>query len=356
MKASSSEEDANGTATATGAGRGRRGRLHAPTHTLPPDTTCTWTFHGRPGESSTIFDTDASTIRPVRNRSTFSSQEISFGYTSRATRSTLSSSNGASILPTVEASASRPRSAPRPPADRTSVARRRSRLGRVCERCCDRGRPSPSRRPRRRIRPPRRTPPARPCCAFGTEEGRANRRRVTVFGRRIFSESRRERFPVSVQARLLGRYCGGPVVCARASLANATRSPRACGAGESYLSSGSLLALAVRTVPGTATHPLRFSLHYEFVDTQLGGNAPSPELASMTARAHPSECARVFTEAGAVLSPRNVLWFGRGGARRLRCVYRVQAAADERVVLSLLAAAFGRDPSCATRPHPDTGR
>lgn len=33
-----------------GAGRGRRGKLRAPSHTLPPNTTCTWTFHGRPGK------------------------------------------------------------------------------------------------------------------------------------------------------------------------------------------------------------------------------------------------------------------------------------------------------------------
>lgn len=29
--------------------RGRRGRLLSPRHTLPPNTTCQWTFHGRPG-------------------------------------------------------------------------------------------------------------------------------------------------------------------------------------------------------------------------------------------------------------------------------------------------------------------
>lgn len=48
MKASSAEEETNGTLSS--GGRGRRGRLRAPAHTLPPNTTCTWTFHGRPGE------------------------------------------------------------------------------------------------------------------------------------------------------------------------------------------------------------------------------------------------------------------------------------------------------------------
>lgn len=58
VKASSAEEESNVTATgvggnvagALGAGRGRRGLLRAPAHTLPPNTTCTWTFHGRPGQ------------------------------------------------------------------------------------------------------------------------------------------------------------------------------------------------------------------------------------------------------------------------------------------------------------------
>lgn len=48
VKASSSEEEFNATTVNV---RGRRGRLHAPTHTLPPNTTCTWTFHGRPGNN-----------------------------------------------------------------------------------------------------------------------------------------------------------------------------------------------------------------------------------------------------------------------------------------------------------------
>lgn len=59
VKASSAEEESNMTAAGVvgnvggtlGAGRGRRGLLRAPAHTLPPNTTCTWTFHGRPGKS-----------------------------------------------------------------------------------------------------------------------------------------------------------------------------------------------------------------------------------------------------------------------------------------------------------------
>lgn len=33
----------------------RRGVLRAPRHTLPPNTTCTWTFHGRPGNVKSIY-------------------------------------------------------------------------------------------------------------------------------------------------------------------------------------------------------------------------------------------------------------------------------------------------------------
>lgn len=62
MKASSAEEESNVTAAGAmgvvagtlGAGRGRRGLLRAPAHTLPPNTTCAWTFHGRPGECHSL--------------------------------------------------------------------------------------------------------------------------------------------------------------------------------------------------------------------------------------------------------------------------------------------------------------
>lgn len=117
------------------------------------------------------------------------------------------------------------------------------------------------------------------------------------------------------------------------------------------MSSTSLLSLAATTLPGTATHPLAFALHYEFVDARLEGEAWS----AAALRAEPDECSRLLISPGEFASPRNALWFGRGGARRLRCVYRLQAEGSH-LDLTLAAAAFGRDPRCATRPDPRTGR
>lgn len=153
------------------------------------------------------------------------------------------------------------------------------------------------------------------------------------------------------EARPLGRYCDtAPALCARASLANATRSPRPCAPPDGYVSEAPLLALALTSRPGTATHPLGFALHYEFVDARLEGALLAGET-----RAAPAECARLLTAPGPFSSPRNALWFGRGGARRLRCLYRLEGE-GARVTLDLDSATFGREPRCATRPDPLTGR
>lgn len=155
-------------------------------------------------------------------------------------------------------------------------------------------------------------------------------------------------------ARLLGRYCDAtPALCARAALANATRSPRPCAPPDGYVSEAALLSLAATSLPGTATHPLAFALHYEFIDARLEG-VLSPDD-GRRARPWPPECGRTLTTPGSFSSPWNALWFGRGGARRLRCVYRLQVS-DGRIALDLAAAAFGREPACSTRPDPVTGR
>ncbi|KAI5631102.1 hypothetical protein NE865_16186 [Phthorimaea operculella] len=207
VKASSSEEEGNMTAPGVaGAGRGRRGVLRAPTHTLPPNTTCTWTFHGRPGDLVWIY---------------------------------FSSFTHYSLMDTKRA---------------------------------DSG----------------------------------------------------ERDEDGVVVRMEGIRGGG---------------------------TAALMSLSATSLPGTATHPLSFSLHYEFVDARLDGTA----LQTMSAtRAWPAECARLLTAPGEFSSPRNALWFGRGGARRLRCVYRLQA--ERRVELRLAAASLGRSPRCVTRQDPRTGR
>ncbi|KAJ0178028.1 hypothetical protein K1T71_005851 [Dendrolimus kikuchii] len=265
VKASSSEEESN--ATSAGGGRGRRGRLRAPAHTLPPNTTCTWTFHGRPGDLVWIYFSSFiqySLVEPRRVESGERDEEAGTG-------------------------APAPRAAPSP--------------GGACAvelRIWD-----------------------------GGGAGEAS-------------------------ARPLGRYCDvAPALCARASLANATRSPRPCAPPDGYVSAAPLLSLAATSLPGTATHPLAFSMHYEFIDARLEG-APLPDDGRRS-RASPLECARLLSTPGPFTSPRNALWFGRGGARRLRCVYRIQAEGG-RVALDLQAATFGREPHCSTRQDPVTGR
>ncbi|XP_038223348.1 uncharacterized protein LOC119840707, partial [Zerene cesonia] len=282
VKASSSDEELGATGSAgagsAGAGgggagsaaRGRRGRLHAPTHTLPPNTTCSWTFHGRPGDLVWIYFSSFTQYSLVENRRVESGE--------RDEESAMTA----------------------PP--RLLLAAARAQPGAACAvelRVWDGG---------------------------GAGEAGA----------------------------LLGRYCdAAPALCARAALANATRLPRPCAPPDGYVSAASLLSISATTLPGTATHPLAFSLHYEFVDARLEGIALP--ISETRVRTEPAECARRLVVPGAFTSPRNALWFGRGGAKRLRCVYRLQADGAQ-VELSVLAAAFGREPRCVTRVDAVTGR
>ncbi|XP_063535755.1 uncharacterized protein LOC134745601 isoform X2 [Cydia strobilella] len=270
VKASSTEEEGNGT-TPGAAGRGRRGRLHAPTHTLPPNTTCTWTFHGRPGDLVWIYFSSFTQYSLVDGRRTESSEREEEG----------------AMAP------------PRPP---TSTAAK---------------------------------PIGAPC---GVEL------RVWDGGGG----------GVSGEGVVLGRYCDEvPRLCARAALANATRSPRPCSPPDGYVSTMPLLSLAATSRSGTATHPLRFALHYEFIDARLAG-AALPSNIPRVARPVPAACARLLTRPGELLSPGNALWFGRGGARRLRCVYRLQS--ESHVAIELATVSFGRRPRCFTRSDPASGR
>ncbi|CAK1544800.1 unnamed protein product [Leptosia nina] len=260
VKASSSDEELNVTAPGIST-RGRRGRIHAPTHTLPPNTTCTWTFHGRPGDLVWIYFSSFTQYSLVDNRRVESGEE-----------------------------------------DKVAEVRGRLIAGSPC----------------------------------------AVELRIWEGGE------------TGGNGALLGRYCDSPPsLCARAALANATRVPRPCSPPDGYVSTASLLSIAATTLPGTATHPLAFSLHYEFVDARLEGT-PLP-ISETRVRSEPPECARRITVPGSFTSPRNAMWFGRGGAKRLRCVTRVQAD-GARVELSLLSAAFGRDPRCVTRLDSLTGR
>lgn len=69
-------------------------------------------------------------------------------------------------------------------------------------------------------------------------------------------------------------------------------------------------------------------MKYEFVDTDLGGDVwPGRKGEDV-----PLLCSRVFKKRrGEFQSPRNVFLHGRGGAKNLTCLYRIEASAGERV-------------------------
>lgn len=274
--------------------------MHAPTHTLPPNTTCTWTFHGRPGKS---------VIKNVQNclkllLAKFSCNLNDFIFIGDLVWMYFSSFTQYSLV-----DARRSESSERDEeAAITAIPRQLPDFAR----------------------------------AAGASGACAVELRIWDGG------------GADEAAALLGRYCdSAPSLCARAALANATRSPRPCAPPDGYVSAAPLLSLAATTLPGTATHPLAFSMHYEFIDARLEG-ALLP-ISETRVRVEPAECARRLTTPGIFSSPRNALWFGRGGARRLRCVYRLQVE-SARIELRLLGAAFGREPRCATRLDPLTGR
>lgn len=153
-------------------------------------------------------------------------------------------------------------------------------------------------------------------------------------------------------ATLLDDRCDeAPRLCDHSALSNTTRSTRPCSKSESYLSSSRTLLLQHHTEDGTALHPASFKLHYEFVDTRLGGEL----LHTKTPSGH---CHRLFRnmQSGEVLSPRNTFLFGRGGAKDLHCVYRIEVGVEERIKLVLNNASFGLNPSCETISDPHSGR
>ncbi|KNC30893.1 hypothetical protein FF38_09290 [Lucilia cuprina] len=129
---------------------------------------------------------------------------------------------------------------------------------------------------------------------------------------------------------------------------------RPCSPLESYVSTGRDLKLEFHTHTGTALFPAQFALNYEFVDTEQGGEAwpgrrgeePVPPL-----------CSRVFRKRkGNIQVPRNVFLYGRGGAKNLTCLYRFEAGPSERVRLVLHNVSFGDGTTCTTDNDLHTGR
>lgn len=156
---------------------------------------------------------------------------------------------------------------------------------------------------------------------------------------------------------LLADHCDmeTPRLCDHTSLSNLTRVTRPCSPLESYVSTGPDLTMRHFSEDGTALHPTTFRLKYEFVDTRMGGE---PWAGRRGEEPPPQPCSRVFrrTRSGEFASPRNVFLFGRGGARNLSCVYRLEAGAGEKIQLTLHNASFGESPWCVTEADPHTGQ
>lgn len=141
--------------------------------------------------------------------------------------------------------------------------------------------------------------------------------------------------------QMLGDHCSRPKICDHSALRNHSRWTRPCGTDESYVSLSNSAIMQYFSKPGTAVHPSHFLVHYEFVDTSLGGRPWTG--GDREERAHFGSCSRLFRgmQGGAVRSPRNVFMFARGGATRLACLYRIEADAGERVALTLYNVSFG---------------
>ncbi|XP_054288224.1 uncharacterized protein LOC129003910 [Macrosteles quadrilineatus] len=153
---------------------------------------------------------------------------------------------------------------------------------------------------------------------------------------------------------LLGDHCDGPRLCDHTSLRNLTRVTRPCLITESYVTRTSELLVQHQSDDGTALHPSHFRARYEFVDTWLGGE---PWTGRRGETPPPQPCSRVFrkVKSGYIKSPRNIFLYGRGGAKNLSCVYRLEASPGEKVRLTLHNASFG-ETDCSADKDPHTGR
>lgn len=105
------------------------------------------------------------------------------------------------------------------------------------------------------------------------------------------------------------------------------------------------------TEDGTALHPASFRLKYEFIDTRQNGEP-------LQIKDYSAACHRVFRKksSGEINSPKNVFLFGRGGAKDLNCVYRIEAGEDERIRLVINNGSFGLNSGCETLNDPHSNR
>lgn len=153
---------------------------------------------------------------------------------------------------------------------------------------------------------------------------------------------------------MLGDHCSRPKICDHSALRNHSRITRPCTAEESYISSTNSIIMQYYSKPGTAIHPSKFLIHYEFVDTALGGR-PWANLEKED-RSRFRSCSRLFkgTQSGTISSPKNVFMYARGGAKSLACLYRIEAEPGEKISFTLYNVSFGSNANCQNTLHPYT--
>lgn len=161
---------------------------------------------------------------------------------------------------------------------------------------------------------------------------------------------------------LLGDHCDTPrlcehiaagapssaVVAASNATAAATAVPkRPCTLDESYLSKSASVILQVHSVLGTVLEPYSFRMHYEFVDS-----------GAYDREADDGSCVIDYTvhRSMDITEPRNVFLYGRGGAKSLDCVYRLQAEPGYRMQIIMRNASFGSQECAPMMAKTVTGR
>ncbi|RZF39533.1 hypothetical protein LSTR_LSTR001054 [Laodelphax striatellus] len=150
-------------------------------------------------------------------------------------------------------------------------------------------------------------------------------------------------------------HCGSPRLCDHSSLNNATRLTRPCTAHESYITRTSQLTVQHHSDEGTALHPATFRIRYEFVDTRYVGE---PWPGRKGEDPPPQPCSRVFkrSKSGHIRPPKDIFLYGRGGAKNMSCLFRIEAGQNERIKLTIYNASFGENTDCTTETDLHTGR
>lgn len=143
---------------------------------------------------------------------------------------------------------------------------------------------------------------------------------------------------------------------------------RACvGGNESYISSGNEFTLLETVGESTSVTSLEFVIRYEFIETAQDGS-PNSMIDQQQQQSSESlggfSCHRVFrsdsyssrlspqheSTSFAFSTPRNVLFYGRGGKKRLSCSYTFHGKPGERVQLLVNSLKLPQTGGCSSQP------